>query len=317
MPIADVNSVRLQEYQLLPEVERWRRHVRPFAVRVGFAILAMGLWCLSVVLGLGLLESAVVAMIVFALGWYLSSLEPTQAVDLRRGVFPRIVELDGDNLRIRLSSGEEQSLSLRDSCWFLGLTSDDPMLNAGQARQSAVIIVLPDGRQIACGIRAEYIEKWIEGLRRAACPRVMRFGGVVGAAVVFMFGITFITGLVGGILVGTWVGLQLGLPNGLLLGICRASGAVLGAFSASITWMFIPGLYRPTAAPQSSLCRFAGLLPAVIVVSRFKWVGLPIWASILFWLAWSGVLLPLTASLTSWRNTMLRNKAAYEASIPD
>lgn len=315
MPIPDVNSVCLQEHQSLPQVERWRRHVSPFAVRVGFAILAIGLWCLSVVFGFGVLESGVVAVIVFALGWYLSSLEPSQAVRLRPGVFPRIIDLDGDNLRIRLSNGEEQLFSLRASCWFLGLTSDDPMLNAGQHRRSAAIIVLPNGRQIACGIRAGYMDKWIEGLQREACPRVMRFGGAVGIALASMFGITLITSLVAGIFIGTWLGSQLGLPNGVLLEICRASGAVLAAFSASITWMFIPGWYRPTAATRSSWCRFAGLLPAVVVLSRFKWVGLQIWASVLFWLAWGCVLVLVTASLTSWRDRVLRNKAACEASL--
>ena len=317
MPASDVNSVRLREYQSLPQVGKWRRYVSPLAVRVGFAILGIGLWCLSLVLGFGVFESAVVAVIVFALGWYLSSLEPSKAVDLRRGVFPRTEELDGDNLRIRLSSGEEQLFSLRDSCWFLGLTNDDPMLDAGQHRRSAAIIVLPNGRQIACGIQAGHLDKWIEGLQRAARPRVARFGGAVGIALASLFAITFITSLVAGIFIGTWIGSQLGLPNGVLLGICRASGAVLGAFSASIAWMFIPGWYRPTAATRSKWCRFAGLLPAVVVLSRFKWVGLPIWASILFWLAWSCVLVRVTTSLTSWRNRVLRSKAAFDALISD
>ncbi len=306
--VADVNGVRLKEYQPCPQVEGWRRHVSAFAVRVAFAILAMGLWCLSVGFGFPMLQSAVGAVIVFLVGWYLSSLEPSQAVRLRPGVFPRIIALDGDTLGIRTPSGEEQ-FSLRDSCWYLGVTSDDPILNAGQYRRPAPIIVLPNGRVIACGIQAGYMERWLEALQLAGCPRVMRPGGVVGLAGAFILGMTVVAGLVGGILVGTWVGSQLPLPNGLEVKIFRASGAVLGAFSAFMpAWLLTPGLYRPIAAHRGRLYRFAALLPALIVLSRLRWVGLPLRAGIPFALVWGSILVLVTVWLTSRRNRILRSR---------
>lgn len=150
-----------------------------------------------------------------------------------------------------------QSYSLRQCCWFDGWSSDDRRNWFAGERRPCLLIVLPTGRQVACGLEPETRARWAQILQDSTCRRVWRRDGLPG----FVYlGLSFL-GAVTGALIGGWGAwaVTIGLAGWLgplpwlsaMIPACAGTGFGLGC----LLRFAIPGWYYRTAEDRSEILR--------------------------------------------------------------
>lgn len=288
----------IEEFQTLATVNWHRRHVDSLAVRLAFALLSIGVVVLCVVMELSVADAAGFIAAVMLIGWILSRLEPSQSSRRRLGCFPRNICLTGNILRVAMPRGNEH-FSLNESCWFLGKSTDDPLLSVGQKAQNAVIVVSPMGLRLACGIDRGSTQAWAEAIERVGCRRVIRRAGAVGIVLSIIIFVLLLAGGVLGYCLASLLAGALSPTDRVMTDVALASGITFGGFASFMcVWMLLPSWYRPIAVERHTLYRFAAFLPSAVVLSSYRVLSLPLLVAIGFALAAASVLLLLTVWFT-------------------
>lgn len=150
-----------------------------------------------------------------------------------------------------------QSYSLRQCCWFDGWTSDDRRYRFTGERRRCLMIVLPTGRQVACGLEPETLARWGQILQDSACRRVWRRDGLPG----FVYVGLSILGAITGALIGGWGAwaVTIGLAGWLgplpwlsaMIPACAGTGFGLGC----LLRFAVPDWYYRTTEDRSEILR--------------------------------------------------------------
>lgn len=184
-----------------------------------------------------------------------------------------------------------QSYSLSQCCWFDGWTSDDRRNGFAGRRGRCLVIALPTGRQVACGLEPESRGRWTQILRDNECRRVRRRDGLPGIAFVSLFLLGAFAGALGGGWaawgITSWLAAVLRpLPwLSAIVPACAGTGFGLG----SLLRFVVPGWYYGTAEDRSEILRAvvgSPLLGSVLGAPFLGGLWLP---SLLFGLAGSVV----------------------------
>ena len=186
----------------------------------------------------------------------------------------RTVSLNDGNVTV-IRSNKTESYPLNQCCWFRGKTTDDLHLAHQSIRKNVLVIVLPTGRTIACGLDDSFYSRWLAVLTASQCRRVLRQEGPLGV----LFFALVILGLAAGGFVGWHLGEwleQILVPQAInkqMANLISTAVSICLAWLIAISPWFIPGWRRYTDRERQYFVRLAIVIPVIMAILAGAFFG--------------------------------------------
>lgn len=175
---------------------------------------------------------------------------------------PRAISLRQGHVTFSTST-EIETHPLTSCCWFRGRLKDDSQLIGHPFRGNSLVMILPSGRKVACGLTEPFTQQWLEKLEVYRCRQVLRQEGALGWLLSLLtIGSTIAGGCLGWALGRFLLSLVIPLPpQNPTMNLLPVALSVFCVWSGAIWQLYIPGWRRNTALEKQRYQRWAALLP--------------------------------------------------------
>ena len=235
----------------------------PLALSV-FVIAGVGIAVMAVVGGVDVLGSVAIYSVIA--GPIVLAAVVSRSIQMYQTI-PRTITLH-DGIFSVADARHQESQRISDCCWFHGKAVDDSHLSFQPIRDSAIVVVFPSGRTVACGLTEERYSDWLAQLKNYQCRRVLRQEGALGC----VFGLLVVAGLVIGGIVGWYSAAAIQnlffpqMLNNKFAHFAPAAVAILFAWLLSALPWLIPGWRRFTDHERQLFTKFAIMFPLKLAV---------------------------------------------------